>query len=182
MHSPTIVHVSQRGRRFGSALFRVEADLRILPAAARRIASEARQCGAAAAANTPDSCPHTAPAPDARAAFARDAAADADSAAAYNTLSAADTTRARQSAAAWLAAQARAVDSVNLIAADSPASAAPDAASSAALPARMGLLRLIAVTSSGTRCVFHANPPSQVRRRKAGESARRFLQSCRLSG
>ena len=45
-----------------------------------------------------------------------------------------------------------------------------------------GCLRLIAVTSSGTWCVFHANPPSQVRRRKAGESARRFLQSCRLSG
>ena len=45
-----------------------------------------------------------------------------------------------------------------------------------------GCLRLIAVTSSGTRCVFHANPPSQVRRRKAGESVRRFLQSCRLSG
>lgn len=140
MHSPTIVHVSQRGRRFGSAVsagrFPPE---RIPPDAAQRIASDAGQCGAAAAANTPDSCPHTAPAPDARAAFARDAAADADSAAAYNTLSAADTTRARQSAAAWLAAQARAVDSVNLIAADSPASAAPGAASPAALPARMGL-------------------------------------------
>ena len=90
-----------------------------------------------AAANTPDSCPHTAPAPTHGS--ARGAAADADSAAACNTLSAADTTRARQSAAAWLAAQARAVDSVNLIAADSPASAAPDVASPAALPARMGL-------------------------------------------
>lgn len=188
MHSPTIVHVSQRGRRL-ELVYSLWADASLTSPSgrsARRMAHDARHFADSAPA---DSSP--ALAPDAQAFAAREAAADADSAAACNTPSAADTTRARQNAAA----RATAADSAAADSADTADSAASDS------PRRLhrilqyrlrlhrlrclrgwGCLRLIAVTSSGTWCVFHANPPWQVQRRKAGESARRFLQSCRLSG